>query len=46
MTSHVDGKNIKMNFALPSTITYNRNLFSNTVAEFSSTSTTFDNAST
>ena len=46
MTSHVDGKNIKMNFALPSIITYNRNLFSNTVAEFSSTSTTFDNAST
>ena len=46
MTSNEDGRNIKMNFALPTTITYNRNLFSNTVAEFSSTSTTFDNAST
>jgi hypothetical protein len=46
MTSHEDGKNIKMNFALPSTITYSRNLFSNTVAEFSSTGVTFDNAST
>jgi len=46
MTSHEDGKTVKMNFAMPSTITYNRNLFSNTVAEFSSTSTTFDNAST
>ena len=46
MTSNVDGRTIKMNFAQPSYITYNRNLFSNTVAEFSSTSTTFDNAST
>lgn len=45
MSSHEDGKNIKMNFAIPSTITYSRNLFSNTVAEFSNTSTTFDSAS-
>ena len=46
MTSNESGKTIKMNFALPSTVTYSRNLFSNTVADFSSTATTFDNAST
>jgi hypothetical protein len=46
MTSNESGKTIKMNFALPTTITYARSLFSNTIMEFSSTSTTFDNAST
>ena len=46
MTSHEDGKTVKMNFTMPSSITYARSLFSNTIAEFSSTSTTFDNAST
>ena len=46
MTSDEDGKTVKMNFAMPSHITYARSLFSNTISEFSSTSTTFDNAST
>ena len=46
MTSNIDGRTVKMNFTMPSYITYARSLFSNTVMEFSSTSTTFDNAST
>ena len=42
MTSDIEGKQVKMDFALPSIITFNANEFSNTVTDFSKTLPTFD----
>ena len=41
-TSHPDGRNLKTNFTIPATIATNKNLFSNTITNFSQTTATFD----
>ncbi|SVA39047.1 uncharacterized protein METZ01_LOCUS91901 [marine metagenome] len=42
MTSHPEGKKVKMSLAFPSFLTYSNNEFSNTVTNFSQTGPTFD----